>query len=227
MKFSLIVVSGTTTGKEIPIRMPEFIIGRDPDCHLRPASPMISKRHCSFVLAGERVLFKDYGSTNGSFVNDTRVEGETYLKDGDMVKFGPLAFKVKLEATAVMSAAPTVVPAASKTVVENAAPRTVSSSSQTVKKATAAEDDIAAMLFNFADAPSGSISPAEIPMGSTVSGLSIDPTTVEGQPALTDEQRRVEEQKKAAAAKKAAANSASTSSAAQAILEKYMKRPRM
>lgn len=225
MNFSLIVVSGTTNGKEIPIRMPEFIIGRDPDCHLRPASPMISKKHCSFVLQGERVLFKDFGSTNGSFVNEARVEGETYLKDGDVVKFGPLTFQVKLQSTAVMAAAPTVVPAAGKTLVETAVPRTTTSTSQTVKKASSAEDDIAAMLFNFADAPSGSITAENIPMGSTVAGLSVDPTTLD-QPALTGEEKRIEEQKKAAAARKQA-NSASTSSAAQAILEKYMKRPRV
>lgn len=225
MNFSLIVVTGTTSGKEIPIRMPEFVIGRDPECHLRPASPMISKKHCAFVINGQRVLFKDFGSTNGSFINDVRVEGEAVLKDGDVVKFGPLTFKAKMEATGVMSAAPTVVPAAEKTVVATAAARTTASSSQTVKKASSAEDDIAAMLFNFADAPAGSISADSIPMGSTVAGLSMDPTTIE-QPALTGEQKRVEELKKAADARKAS-NSASTSSAAQAILEKYMKRPRV
>ena len=226
MKFSLIVVTGTTSGKEIPIRLPEFIIGRDPECHLRPASPMISKKHCSFVLQGEKVLFRDFGSTNGSFINDVRVEGEAMLKDGDIVKFGPLTFKAKMEATAVMMAAQTVVPAAEQTMVAAGAPRTVSSTSQTGKKASSAEDDIAAMLFNFADAPSGSISADAIPMGSTVAGLSVDPTAVEDQPALTPDQKRLEEQKKAAAARKAS-NTASTSSAAQAILEKYMKRPRV
>ena len=134
MKFSLVVISGSTTGKEIPIRIPEFVIGRDPECHLRPASPMISKKHCAFVLEGERVLFKDFGSTNGSFINDVRVERNTYLRDGDVVKFGPLTFKAKMEATAVMAAAPTVVPAAAKTMAEAAAPVTTASSSNAVRK---------------------------------------------------------------------------------------------
>lgn len=225
MKFSLIVVTGTTAGKEIPIRLPEFIVGRDPGCHLRPASPMISKKHCSFILQGEQVLLKDFGSTNGSFVNDQKVEGETFLRDGDVVKFGPLTFKVKLQATAVMAAAPTVVPAAEKTVVESAGSKAMASSVQKSKKASSAEDDIAAMLFNFADAPSGSIPSDSIPMGSTVAGLSLDPTTAEDQPALTEEQRKTNERKKTDAAK-SAANSANTSTAAQAILEKYMRRPR-
>jgi pSer/pThr/pTyr-binding forkhead associated (FHA) protein len=238
MKFNLIVVSGTTAGKEIPIRLPEFIIGRDPECHLRPASPMISKKHCSFAINGDKVLFKDYGSTNGSFVNENRVEGEVYLKDGDIVKFGPLVFKAKMESTAVMAAAtPTVVPAAESTVIDkmvgakrsSAVHKVVAGSSQTSslqtsKKASAAEDDIAAMLFNFADAPSGEISSEQIPMGATVAGLSIDPTTIE-QPILTEDEQRASTLKKAADARKAA-SSANTSSAAEAILQKYMRRPR-
>ncbi len=231
MKFSLIVVSSTNAaGKEIPIRVPEFVIGRDPECHLRPASPMISKKHCAFVIEGEQVLFKDFGSTNGSFVNEVKVEGQAFLKDGDVVKFGPLVFKAKMESTAVMAAAPsapTVVPAAERTVVDrvvSSTAKTVTSSTQSGRKATAAEDDIAAMLFNFADAPSGSIPSEEIPMGSTIA-MTVDPTA-EDQPALmmTDEQRRVEERKKADAAKKP--SNANTSSAAEAILQKYMRRPR-
>ncbi|HMO35751.1 MAG TPA: FHA domain-containing protein [Gemmatales bacterium] len=223
MKFSLIVVSSTNAaGKEIPIRVPEFVIGRDPECHLRPASPMISKKHCAFYLQGERVLFKDFGSTNGSFVNDARVEGETYVKDGDVIKFGPLLFKAKMEATAVMAAAPS---APTLHVVENTvADHTASSTVQTSKKSSTAEDDIAAMLFNFADAPSGSIPSSEIPLGSTVA-MNMD-ATKEDQPAMmTDEQRRAEEKKKADAAKKPS-TTANTSSAAEAILQKYMRRPR-
>ncbi|MFT3881079.1 MAG: FHA domain-containing protein [Gemmatales bacterium] len=205
MKFSLVVISGTTTGKEIPIRMPEFVIGRDPECHLRPASAMISKKHCAFVIEGERVLFKDFGSTNGSFVNDARVEADVYLKDGDVVKFGPLTFRAKMQATAVMAAAPTVVPAAAKTIVEMAAPVTTASSSNAVRKASSAEDDIAAMLFNFADAPSGSIPADAIPMGSTVAGMSVDPTTIE-QPALPGDDKKADPKKNTA--KGAVANSA-------------------
>ena len=235
MKFSLIVVSNASPAKEIPIRMPEFVIGRDPECHLRPASAMISKKHCAFILQGERVLFKDFGSTNGSYVNDLRIEGETALKHGDIVKFGPLTFRAKIETTAAAmaalpsvpaaSSAPTVVPSSDKTILETPAFKATTSSSQTVKRASAAEDDIAAMLFNFADAPTSTVPSDEIPMGSTVAAMTLDTTPAEEMPALTDVERRTVERKKSDAAKKAS-NSANTSSAAEAILQKYMRRPR-
>ena len=48
MKLSLLVLTpGKMEGKSIPITIPQFVIGRDPQCNLRPASALISKRHCT------------------------------------------------------------------------------------------------------------------------------------------------------------------------------------
>src|SRR5689334_13828507 len=57
MKLSLAVLTpGRWEGKVIPITLAKFLIGRDPDCHLRPASPAISKRHCALVVRGTRAF---------------------------------------------------------------------------------------------------------------------------------------------------------------------------
>lgn len=98
MKINLVVLSaGTAAGKALPIHVPQFIIGRDPGCNLRPASAMISKRHCAVVVKNGQVVLRDFGSTNGTFVNDEPVKGEIRLKDGDILKVGPLSFKVAIE----------------------------------------------------------------------------------------------------------------------------------
>jgi hypothetical protein len=48
MKLSLVVLTpGKMEGKSIPITLSQFLIGRDPQCHLRPASALVSKRHCA------------------------------------------------------------------------------------------------------------------------------------------------------------------------------------
>src|SRR5262245_24018390 len=99
MKLSLVVVGGVNEGKAIPITVPQFAIGRDPQCQLRPASPSISKRHCAIFVKGKQVLIRDFGSTNGTFVNGQLVEGEVPLKDGDAIKVGPLDFRVSLSPT--------------------------------------------------------------------------------------------------------------------------------
>ena len=104
MKLSLVVITpGKMEGKAIPITLSQFLIGRDPQCHLRPASALISKRHCAVLVRDERAFVRDFGSTNGTFVNDQPVKGEQELRDGDRFKVGPLDFRVALEATPPVS----------------------------------------------------------------------------------------------------------------------------
>jgi predicted component of type VI protein secretion system len=102
MKVSLTVaVPGDMEGKQIPITLAEFLIGRDPECHLCPASPRVGKRHCAFLLRHQRVFLKTFDTMTGTFVNDRRVDGEVQLLDGDWLKIGPLLFRLNIEASPV------------------------------------------------------------------------------------------------------------------------------
>jgi pSer/pThr/pTyr-binding forkhead associated (FHA) protein len=98
MKLSLVVNHGVHKGKIIPIPLKQFLIGRDPQCHLRPASPLISKRHCALLIQGDKVLIRDFDSTNGTMLNDEPVKGERELKNDDRLLIGPLSFLVRVEA---------------------------------------------------------------------------------------------------------------------------------
>lgn len=97
MKISLTVMSAGATGKSLPITSPQFIIGRDPECNLRPASVMISKRHCAVLVRNNQVFLRDFDSTNGTFLNEHPLKGEVSLSNGDVLKVGPLSFKVSIE----------------------------------------------------------------------------------------------------------------------------------
>lgn len=98
MKVSLVVASGVHQGKVIPIVGPQFLIGRDAQCQLRPASQAISKRHCGVLVRDGKVYVRDYGSTNGTTVNDQLVrDAEVPVEDGASVKLGPLDFTLKIE----------------------------------------------------------------------------------------------------------------------------------
>jgi predicted component of type VI protein secretion system len=99
MKVLLVVATGAHQGKVIPITGPQFLIGRDPQCHLRPASQAVSKQHCGVMIRDGKVYLKDYGSTNGTVVNDAIVQGEErQLTNNDSVKVGPLDFTIRIEA---------------------------------------------------------------------------------------------------------------------------------
>jgi pSer/pThr/pTyr-binding forkhead associated (FHA) protein len=209
MKLSLVVRSpGKSEGKLIPITLTQFVIGRDPQCHLRPASAAISKRHCALLVRGDKAFVRDFDSTNGTFINDEQIQGERELHNDDKLKVGPLLFDVKLEPS-VTGATP---PPAVKAVDVGAA-----------KSADAQDDEaVAAMLLALQDDPttpgSAGLDSQGIPTGSTVMDILSVPT--EG---TKEEETAKPGAKKADAAKAATGN---TSSAAKAILEKYMRRPR-
>jgi hypothetical protein len=105
MKVSLVVKSpGKMENKAIPVPGSQFLIGRDPQCHLRPSNPLISHRHCALLLRGEKLFIRDLVSTNGTSVNDQQVQGEIELKNGDKIALGPLLFSVMLEHEAPVKA---------------------------------------------------------------------------------------------------------------------------
>jgi predicted component of type VI protein secretion system len=100
MKLSLVVIAaGKQEGKVLEIKLPQFVIGRDPQCHLRPASALISKRHCAILQREGKAYVCDFDSTNGTLLNNEPVKGEVELHHDDQLKIGPLVFSVRLEAT--------------------------------------------------------------------------------------------------------------------------------
>ena len=96
MKVALKVVGGTRTGQTVPISIPQFMIGRADDCHLKPRSELISRYHCAILTDDGYVAVRDLGSKNGVYVNGQRVSIEQELKNGDQLAIGPLEFEVVL-----------------------------------------------------------------------------------------------------------------------------------
>ena len=99
MQVKLRVVCGNHAGKEIRVPLPQFVIGRGEQCHLRPSSDVISRKHCALVLEDNRVVLHDFGSKNGTYVNGERVDGTLILQAGDSLQVGPLKFEVVIEQT--------------------------------------------------------------------------------------------------------------------------------
>ena len=208
MKISLMVLSaGKAAGKALPVNVAQFIIGRDPQCNLRPASAMISKRHCAVLVKNGQVYIRDFDSTNGTFVNDQQIKGELALKDGDVLKVGPLSFQVVIEGQPAPSK-PTPPPK----------PRSES----------VLDEEEAAAAFLSVDEKSGEVNVAtaetaedSVPGGSTVMEMPVftppeEEATAKGEPAAKPEEKKV-----AAGAKKPATGAAQD--AAKAILDKLRK----
>jgi len=202
MKLNLLVLTpGKWEGKVIPINAAEFVIGRDPGCQLRPASPLISNRHCAVLVRKGKVYVRDFDSTNGTFVNDRQLKGEIELQGGDRLKVGPLAFEVRIEGRVGVDQ-PTPLPPTKAPAVN-----------------TDDEDAAALLLAPLDGGPepgSAGVDAAGVPMGDTKMEILMPPPDAAAEAGKTD----------AAKGKPAKQASADTSSAAKSILEKYMRRPR-
>jgi pSer/pThr/pTyr-binding forkhead associated (FHA) protein len=212
MKVSLLVMTpGKMEGKSINISGPQFLIGREAQCQLRPASPLISKRHCRIDIREDRVFVRDFGSTNGTYLNEDRIENEQEALHDDILKIGPLEFRLAIEV------------GAAQTALNSAAPTTpIPSSSMPSTKGSHVDEAAAELLLALGDETPGDfgnipLDSQGIPTGSTVMDVvnpSLDPSQQTQRAGGTDREK---------ATKQAQGN---TSTAAKAILEKYMRRPR-
>lgn len=91
MKARLAKYRDGTTETQFAVLDPRCTIGRDPGSAVQLPDPGISKQHAVIERTGEGWTIKDTGSTNGIFVNDSRVEYAA-LQHGDKVALGPLDF---------------------------------------------------------------------------------------------------------------------------------------
>ena len=102
------ILHGSNAGKEVKIPVPKCLIGRADDCHLRPQSDAISRRHCVIITTDSEVVVRDLNSRNGTFVNGERVAEESVLLTGDILRVGPLEFEMQIEHTAAKIKRPKV-----------------------------------------------------------------------------------------------------------------------
>jgi ABC-type multidrug transport system ATPase subunit len=71
----------------------ELIIGRVPECDIQIASPLVSHQHAKLYCHADGVEIEDLRSTNGTFVNNQRLqEGRIRLQLGDKVAIASFTF---------------------------------------------------------------------------------------------------------------------------------------
>ena len=81
--------------KDIPyIIAKKSILGRSKDCDLAVPYKLLSRHHVEFTVRDGQLYLRDLGSSNGSFVNGSRV-AEARLQAGDKISLAKLAFDVR------------------------------------------------------------------------------------------------------------------------------------
>ncbi len=218
MGLSLVVLAaGRQQGQVLPVKPLQFLVGRDPCCHLRPASHLIGDRHCAIRQRDGKAFLRDLVGTGGTFVNDQPVQGEVELHHGDRLRIGPLLFAVRLRAAAPVSAPAHRPPARAADADEAGAPA-APPPAPAPEPGAEDEDSIAALLLSSEGDP-GPDAPA--PGGGAASDSAAPGP---GAPAATREGREPSGPSgKGGTAKPAGRN---TSTAAESLLQRYRARPR-
>jgi pSer/pThr/pTyr-binding forkhead associated (FHA) protein len=75
----------------------EFTVGRDPTSDIRIMDEIISSRHCRIYFRNSHWWVEDMLSTNGTYLNEERLETATILISGDEVRFGSSTFKIEIQ----------------------------------------------------------------------------------------------------------------------------------
>ena len=87
-QYQLVVQQGPEVGKVFELSSSEHTLGRDINNAIVINDAEISRNHCRFLLQGDRYILEDLGSTNGTFVNEQRISGQTTLRSGDSIRIG-------------------------------------------------------------------------------------------------------------------------------------------
>lgn len=86
--YQLKMRAGATPGEVYPLEQEETMVGRDLANDIAISDPEVSRRHARFVMKEGIVFVEDLGSTNGTFLNGTRLSSPQPLRPGDSITFG-------------------------------------------------------------------------------------------------------------------------------------------
>jgi pSer/pThr/pTyr-binding forkhead associated (FHA) protein len=97
MEAKLVMFKAGGDRREFTLSPRRTLIGRKTDCDIRIPLTEVSRHHVELVVEGSKVVLRDLGSANGTFVNNKRIEKSTALAAGDHVVIGPVVFTLQVD----------------------------------------------------------------------------------------------------------------------------------
>ncbi len=92
----LVLLSEGYTGRTFDIKVEQTTVGRTSDNAIEIPDGSVSSHHGEFLLRGQEVLFRDLGSTNGSWLGNDKIS-EVTLKHGQVLRLGQIEMRFESE----------------------------------------------------------------------------------------------------------------------------------
>lgn len=83
---------GTNLGRRYPLEKRELLVGREGEVDVRLEYASVSRRQARLMNVNGTWIVEDLGSTNGTFVNEQRVQSKK-LQGNDLIRFGEVIVK--------------------------------------------------------------------------------------------------------------------------------------
>jgi len=98
-------VVSLTDGREYAVAGSSLVFGREAGCDVVVSGKDVSRRHAEIVTTPKGYMVVD-SSTNGTFVNDEKVEGQRLLLRADVIKIGDEQFRFYADAAPAQTPPP-------------------------------------------------------------------------------------------------------------------------
>jgi serine phosphatase RsbU (regulator of sigma subunit) len=93
----LTVINDRGYTEQYQLRGRECVLGRQSDTDLRLDARDVSRRHARILSEGTDFFLEDLGSSNGTYLNNTRIAGRQPLHEQDRIQIGPFTICFQLD----------------------------------------------------------------------------------------------------------------------------------
>ena len=90
----LVIVEGALSGTVVPLGSSSIVIGRASDATIVLDDDFVSTHHARLTPNGNHWIVEDLGSTNGTYIDKTRVSTPTVFKPGTQLRIGKTSMEL-------------------------------------------------------------------------------------------------------------------------------------
>jgi pSer/pThr/pTyr-binding forkhead associated (FHA) protein len=89
------VVDGANAGEKVSLDEAPVLIGRGSDAGIRLDDDYVSTRHARIASSGDQWFVEDLGSTNGTYVGNSRISQATAIQLGTQIRIGKTILELR------------------------------------------------------------------------------------------------------------------------------------